>query len=53
VPEAYYKRGLALYRLGEADRARESFEIVIKQFPDSQPAILAGQRLEALNRPAR
>jgi tol-pal system protein YbgF len=52
VPQAYYKRGLALQGLGQTDRARESFEIVIKQFPDSQPATLAKQRLESLNRPA-
>ena len=43
---AYYKRGLALERLGEAARARESYEAVIKQFPDSQQAVLAKQRLD-------
>jgi tol-pal system protein YbgF len=53
VPQAYYKRGLALQRLAEPDRARESFDAVIKQFPESQQAILAKQRLENLNRPAR
>jgi tol-pal system protein YbgF len=53
VPQAYYKRGEALRRLGDTDRARESFEAAIKQFPDSQAAILAQQRLETLNRPAR
>lgn len=53
VPQAYYKRGVALQRLGETDRARESYEAAIKQFPDSQAAILAKQGLERLNRPAR
>ena len=53
VPQAYYKRGLALQRLGETDRAKESFEAVMKQFPDSQPAILAKQRLETLNQPTK
>jgi tol-pal system protein YbgF len=53
VPTAYYKRGLALERLGEAARAKESYESVIKEFPDSQQATLARQRLEGLNRPAR
>ncbi|RPI51363.1 MAG: outer membrane protein assembly factor BamD [Acidobacteria bacterium] len=53
VPTAYYKRGLALERLGEVARAKESYEAVIKQFPDATPATLAQQRLEALNRPGR
>jgi tol-pal system protein YbgF len=52
VPLAYYKRGLALQRLGEEARARESFETVLKQFPDSQPATLAKQRLDGM-KPAR
>ena len=50
VPTAYYKRGLALERLGEVARAKESYEAVIKQFPDAPQADLAAQRLEALNR---
>lgn len=52
VPMAYYKRGMAYERLGESARARESYEAGIKQFPDSQQAVLAKQRLEGLNRPA-
>ena len=52
VPTAYYKRGLALERL-DVNKARESFETVIKQFPDSQHALLAKQRLETLKQPAR
>ena len=35
VPMAYYKRGRALERLGETARARESYETLIKQFPDA------------------
>ena len=53
VPTAYYKRGLALERLGESARARESYEAVIKQFPDAQQATLAKQALERLSRPGR
>ena len=53
VPQAYYKRGLALAGLGQTDRARESLETVVKEFPDSQQAVLAKQRLETLNRPAK
>jgi tol-pal system protein YbgF len=51
VPTAYYKRGMAYERLGESARARESYEALIKQFPDSQQAVLAKQRLEPANRP--
>jgi tol-pal system protein YbgF len=52
APTAYYKRGMAFERLGEAARARESYEALTKQFPDSPPATLAKQRLEGLtNRP--
>jgi tol-pal system protein YbgF len=53
VPQAYYKRGVALHRLGDVDRARESYEAVLKQFPDSMAATLAKQGLERerLNRP--
>lgn len=53
VPMAYYKRGMAFERLGETARARESYEALIKQFPDSQQAALAKQRLEPANRPTR
>ena len=54
VPTAYYKRGLAFERLGETARARESYEAVLKQFPNSDPATLAKQRLDGLtNKPAK
>jgi tol-pal system protein YbgF len=53
VPMAYYKRGMAFERLAETARARESYEAVLKEFPDSQQAVLAKQRLEGLNRPAK
>lgn len=53
VPTAYYKRGLAFERLGETARARESYETVLKQFPDSQQATLAKMRFESLNRPTK
>jgi tol-pal system protein YbgF len=52
VPQAYFKRGMALTNLGDADKARESFETVIKQFPESYAAQLAKQRLET-QKPAR
>jgi tol-pal system protein YbgF len=50
VAPAYYKRGLAFERLGQVDRAKESFDAVIKSFPDSDAARLAKQNLDRINR---
>lgn len=51
--QAYYRRGFVLEGLGQLDRAKQSYEAGIKQFPDAPSSGLARQRLEALNRPAR
>ncbi len=51
VPEAQYKKGLALDRLGDTDQARETFQTVLDSFPDSRMAALALQALNRLNRP--
>ena len=48
VPEAYYKRGLAFNNLGQPDRARESFETLIKLFPGHDMERLAKQQLTRL-----
>ena len=53
VPLALYKRGLAQMRLGQTDRVRESWETVVKQYPDSDAAVLAKQGLDRLARPRR
>ena len=50
VPDAYYKRGIVFSEMGQIDRARESFEILMKQFPDSDLARLAKQNVDRLNR---
>jgi tol-pal system protein YbgF len=50
VPDAYYKRGIVLSEQGQTDRARESFEILMKQFPDTDMARLAKQQVDRLNR---
>ena len=50
VPDSYYKRGIVLGELGQIDRARESLETVMKQFPDTDMARLAKQQLDRLNR---
>jgi len=53
APFAYYKRGLLLARLGQVERARESWETTIKKYPDSDASRLAKQRLDQLRRPGR
>lgn len=53
VPNAYYKRGITFERMNQQDRARESFDAVIKSFPDSDAARLAKQALPRVNRPPR
>jgi tol-pal system protein YbgF len=50
VPDAYYKRGIALSAIGQTDRARESFETLMKVFPESDLARLAKQQVDRLNR---
>jgi tol-pal system protein YbgF len=52
VGQAYYKRGAAFENLKQLDRATESYETVLKQFPDSQEALLAKQRVTALSKTA-
>jgi tol-pal system protein YbgF len=49
VAWAYFKRGLAQSRLGQTANARVSFEAVVKQFPDTEPAIMSLARLQALD----
>jgi tol-pal system protein YbgF len=48
VADAYYKRGLMYRRLNQNDRARESFEAVVKNYPDSEASRLARQALDRL-----
>jgi tol-pal system protein YbgF len=50
VPDAFYKRGLVFSEMGQTDRARESFEILMKQFPETDLARLAKQQVDRLNR---
>ena len=52
VPQALYKRGLAHMRLDQSDAARASFEQVIKNYPNTNSASLAQQRLFGLPKPA-
>ena len=49
IPWAYYKRGLVQSRLGQTANARVSFETVVKQFPDTEPAVMSLSRLQSLD----
>jgi TolA-binding protein len=51
IPEAYYRKGIALSMLKDADGARAAWEEVVKKYPDSTEATLARQGLERLKRP--
>lgn len=53
VAMAYYKRGLALLRLNQPDRAREAWQAAVDKFPDSDAGRLARQGLDRLARPNR
>ena len=50
APEAIYKRGLAFENLAQVERARESYELLMKTYPDSDAARLAKQNIARLNR---
>jgi tol-pal system protein YbgF len=51
IPEAYYRKGLALSTLKDIAGARAAWEEIVKKYPDSQEASLARQGLERLKRP--
>jgi tol-pal system protein YbgF len=51
IPEAYYRKGLALSTLKDIAGARAAWEEIVKKYPDSQEANLAKQGLERLKRP--
>ncbi|MDO8795093.1 MAG: tol-pal system protein YbgF [Vicinamibacterales bacterium] len=48
TPDAYYKRGLVMERMGNADGARESWQQVTKVFPETDAGRLAKQGLDRL-----
>jgi TolA-binding protein len=51
IPEAYYRKGLALSNLKDLVGARSAWETLIKNFPDSALAIMAQQGLERIKKP--
>jgi tol-pal system protein YbgF len=50
VADAYRKRGQAYAQSGQTDLAKASWDAVIKAFPESDAARLAGQDLQRVNR---
>ncbi len=50
IPAAYYKLGLTYTDLKQPDLARRAFETLAQNYPTAPEAILAKQRLDALNR---
>jgi TolA-binding protein len=51
LPEAYYRKGVALQSLQQLAQAGAAFEHLVKTYPETVAATLAQQRLEALKRP--
>ena len=51
IPDAYYKKGLALMNLRDVNGAREAREHVVKSDPNTDAGRLALQRLEQIKRP--
>ncbi len=51
IPDAYYKKGLALQNLRDLNGARDAWDHVVKTYPDSDAGRLAKQRLDQIRRP--
>jgi tol-pal system protein YbgF len=49
VPDALLKAGQCLQALGDSDGARASLQEIVKRFPESAAAVVARERLEAMN----
>ncbi|MGE0811974.1 MAG: tetratricopeptide repeat protein [Vicinamibacterales bacterium] len=50
IGQAYFNRGRSFEEMKQPDRARESYEYVVKTLGDTDAGRLAKQRLDALNR---
>ena len=53
LPDAYFKRGMALKALGQVSQAKDSLSFVIRTYPSSDAAFLAKQALDQLNVPKK
>ena len=47
VPDAYYQKGLCYLELGQRAEATRTFQLIVKQYPNSTQALLAQQKLAA------
>ena len=50
TPDAYYRKGLVLRDLKQPDKAREAFEFVVKNFPDTDTGRLAKEKLDQMRK---
>ena len=51
IPDAFYRKGLALRNLRDLNGARDAWEHVVNAYPDSDAGRLAKQGLEQVKRP--
>ena len=51
IPDAYYRKGLALRNLKDVNGARDAWDHLVKAYPDTPAGQLAKQGLEQLKRP--
>jgi len=51
IPDAYYRKGLALANLRDVNGARAAWETVVRNYKESDAARLAQQRLDQIRRP--
>ena len=51
IPEAYFKKGLALQNLKDLEGAREAWDYALKSYPDTDGGRMSKQRLDQLRKP--
>src|SRR3954447_20290929 len=51
IPDAYYRKGLALKNLRDVNGARDAWDQLVKMFPDTDAGRLAKQQLAQVKRP--
>ena len=51
IPEAFYRKGVALRDVRDLSNARSTWEELVRRYPDSTAAQLAKQELEKMKRP--
>jgi tol-pal system protein YbgF len=51
TPDAYVRKGAVLLDLRQPDKAKDAWEYVVKNFPETDAARIAKQRLDQLKKP--